>query len=308
MLACGRGAEIVSELERLVAEEPLRERPLRLLMLALYRSGRQAAALDAYRTAQVRLADELGLDPGPQLRELEHQILTQDPALDVPRAAGVVSPPVHATTAGAGSWLPGWRWCSRRARAIALVVTRGGNDPSRAAAASTQIVSLNSDSGALAAAIVVPGAPAAIAARAGSLWLADPNAGSIVHVDASSQAIVGRVAVGGSPGALAIGGGFVWAASVPGDEVARIDPRTETRTQTIPLGGVRVTGARLRPRRALDRRRDRQQPDRARPGDGRHPEDGQTPPQSFRAGNRQEDGLGRRLRVELDRRGRRAFR
>ena len=49
------------------------------------------------------------------------------------------------------------------------------------------------------------------------------------------------MAVGGSPGALAIGGGFVWAASVPGDEVARIDPRTETRTQTIPLGGARVT-------------------------------------------------------------------
>ncbi len=240
-LACGRSAEIVGELERLVAEEPLRERPLRLLMLALYRSGRQAAALDAFRTAQVRLAGELGLDPGTQLRKLEHQILTQDPALDGPAAADVGHPaPVHArsrrrlVTAGLAVVLAA---CA----AIALVVTRGGKDPSRAAAATTQIVSLSSRSGALAAAIAVPGAPAAIAAQAGSLWLADPNAGSIVHVDAASQAIVGRVAVGGSPGVLAFGGGFVWAASVPGDEVARIDPQTETRTQTIPLGGARVT-------------------------------------------------------------------
>ena len=93
----------MSELERLVAEEPLRERPLRLLMLALYRSGRQAAALDAFRTAQVRLAGELGLDPGTQLRELEHQILTQDPALDGPPRPTSVIQPRFTRAAGAGS-------------------------------------------------------------------------------------------------------------------------------------------------------------------------------------------------------------
>jgi YVTN family beta-propeller protein len=239
-LACGRSAEIVGELERLVAEEPLRERPLRLLMLALYRSGRQAAALDAFRTAQVRLADELGLDPGSQLRKLEHQILTQDPSLDVPRAAGIGAPPVHARS-GRRLVAAGLAVVLAACATIAIVATLGGKDPPRVAAATTQIVSLSSGSGALDQAIAVPGAPAAIAARAGSLWFADPNAGSIVHVDAASQAIVGRVAVGGSPGTLAIGGGFVWAASVPGDEIVRIDPRTETRTQTIPLGGARVT-------------------------------------------------------------------
>ena len=207
--------------------------------LSIARDGKRQA-LDAFRTAQVRLADELGLDPGTQLRQLEHQILTQDPALDAPRAADVAPPPVRARSrhrlAAAGLAV-----VLAACAAIALVVTRGGKEPSRAAAATTQIVSLSSRSGALAAAIAVPSAPAAMAAQAGSLWLADPNVGSIVHVDASSPAIVGRVAVGGSPGALAIGGGFVWAASVPGDEVARIDPRTETRTQTIPLGGARVT-------------------------------------------------------------------
>jgi predicted ATPase/DNA-binding SARP family transcriptional activator len=81
-LALGRHAELVPELERLAAAYPLRERLCRELMLALYRSGRQAEALDVYRAARSRLADELGLEPGPALRRLERQILAQDPALE----------------------------------------------------------------------------------------------------------------------------------------------------------------------------------------------------------------------------------
>ena len=80
-LALGRGAELVSELEALVAAQPLRERPRAQLMLALYRSGRQADALAAYRAARDTLADELGLDPGPELKELEAAILRQDESL-----------------------------------------------------------------------------------------------------------------------------------------------------------------------------------------------------------------------------------
>ena len=74
-LALGRHAELVGELQALVAEHPLRE-PLRAqLMLALYRGGRQADALAAYRDARRVLADELGLDPSPELRALERDIL-----------------------------------------------------------------------------------------------------------------------------------------------------------------------------------------------------------------------------------------
>jgi DNA-binding SARP family transcriptional activator len=80
-LALGRHAELVSELEALVAAQPLRERPRAQLMLALYRSGRQADALAAYRTARETLVDELGIDPGPELRELEAAILRQDESL-----------------------------------------------------------------------------------------------------------------------------------------------------------------------------------------------------------------------------------
>jgi DNA-binding SARP family transcriptional activator len=88
-LELGRHAELVSELAILAAEEPLRERVRAQLILALYRSGRQAEALDAYRETRRMLADDLGLEPGPALRELERAILRQDPLLDppAPRAA-----------------------------------------------------------------------------------------------------------------------------------------------------------------------------------------------------------------------------
>jgi predicted ATPase/DNA-binding SARP family transcriptional activator len=82
-LELGQGAELVAELETLVAEQPLRERLRGQLMLALYRSGRQANALEAYREARRMLADELGLEPSERLRELEGAILRQERSLNV---------------------------------------------------------------------------------------------------------------------------------------------------------------------------------------------------------------------------------
>jgi WD40 repeat protein/DNA-binding SARP family transcriptional activator len=84
-LALGRGAELVPELEALVAEQPLRERLSGQLMLALYRSGRQADALALYRETRRLLRDELGLEPSRNLQDLERSILQQDTALDVAR-------------------------------------------------------------------------------------------------------------------------------------------------------------------------------------------------------------------------------
>ena len=89
-LALGRHEALVAELEALVAEHPLRERLRRCLMTALYRSGRQAEALDAYQGARRVLVDELGIDPSPALQELERAILRQDPSLDVDAPAASV--------------------------------------------------------------------------------------------------------------------------------------------------------------------------------------------------------------------------
>ncbi|HEX2111122.1 MAG TPA: AfsR/SARP family transcriptional regulator [Gaiellaceae bacterium] len=82
-LALGRHHELVGELEALVAEHPLRERLRACLMTALYRSGRQVEALDAYQDARRALVDELGIEPSAPLHELERAILRQDPSLDV---------------------------------------------------------------------------------------------------------------------------------------------------------------------------------------------------------------------------------
>jgi predicted ATPase/DNA-binding SARP family transcriptional activator len=86
-LALGKHAELVGELEALVAEHPLRERPRAQLMLALYRAGRQAEALEVYRATRAALVDELGIEPSPALQKLERAILDHEPELDAPEAA-----------------------------------------------------------------------------------------------------------------------------------------------------------------------------------------------------------------------------
>ena len=82
-LALGAHAELVGQLEALIAEHPYRERLRAQLMLALYRSERQADALQAYQDARRALVDELGIEPGERLRELERAILAQDPGLQL---------------------------------------------------------------------------------------------------------------------------------------------------------------------------------------------------------------------------------
>ena len=83
-LEAGRNAEVIHEVQAILAREPLRERLHGLRMLALYRSGRQADALGAYRLARDLLVKEIGVEPGPELRRLHEAILRQDPSLDLP--------------------------------------------------------------------------------------------------------------------------------------------------------------------------------------------------------------------------------
>jgi DNA-binding SARP family transcriptional activator len=94
-LALGRHAQLVPELERLVAARPERERPRAQLMLALYRSGRQEEALEVYRRTREDLVERLGIEPGPELRELHGRILRQDPELAAPRTR---TEPARATS------------------------------------------------------------------------------------------------------------------------------------------------------------------------------------------------------------------
>src|SRR6476619_30270 len=94
MLELGRHGAVVAELETRVGEHPLRERLRGQLMLALYRCGRQADALEVYRTGRRLLDEELGLKPDDELQRLERAILNHDPSLESPVVAGVERPTV----------------------------------------------------------------------------------------------------------------------------------------------------------------------------------------------------------------------
>ena len=119
-LALGRHRDVAGELQTLVASHPLRERPRRQLMLALYRQGRHAEALAAFQELRAALRDELGIDPSAGLAELQYRILNQDPALDHASPAPAPStpsrsrcprrPPATGSSAGRRSW----RGSSRR--------------------------------------------------------------------------------------------------------------------------------------------------------------------------------------------------
>jgi DNA-binding SARP family transcriptional activator len=96
-LALGRSGELVGELEALVRDHPLSERLRGLQMLALYRAGRQAEALEAFRSARVTLVEELGIEPSPTLRELQSAILRHDPALSEQPPAPQAAEPADRT-------------------------------------------------------------------------------------------------------------------------------------------------------------------------------------------------------------------
>jgi predicted ATPase/DNA-binding SARP family transcriptional activator len=142
-LARGDHALLVPELEALIAEHPYRERLRGHLMLALYRLGRQAEALDAYQAARRLLVDQLGIEPGPDLQELERAILRQDPAL-TPQISAMPRLPVPAAPLiGRGLELAAVTGLLRRAdvRLVTLTGTGGTGKTRLALEAAWQLAS-----------------------------------------------------------------------------------------------------------------------------------------------------------------------
>jgi len=232
-LATGRGSELVPELEMLVAQHPLRERLTAGLMVALYRAGRQSAALDAYRTLRSRLVEELGLEPGPELRELERRILQHDASLAARQRTGANRTPRRR---GRRAGLAAVGLCA--ALATALVLTSGTAAPHKPTlGAAPGLVSIDTGSGQLVAAAPLDAPVGAVASGAGSLWVADPGSGSVLRVAPDSGAVVDRIPAGAAPGAVVSGGGAIWVASAVGATVVRIDPGTGSVTQTVTIPG-----------------------------------------------------------------------
>ncbi len=137
-LEAGGHVELVGRLETLVAEHPLSERLQALRMLALYRAGRQAEALEAYRSARTALVEAIGVEPGPELRRLHEAILRQDPALEVVVPGGRLDAPrdrrARRRRSGPGGGTPGRAAQTRgRARLRRGRPCRAARSPGRAA-------------------------------------------------------------------------------------------------------------------------------------------------------------------------------
>jgi DNA-binding SARP family transcriptional activator/DNA-binding beta-propeller fold protein YncE len=185
-LELGRAGELVPELERLVQSCPLRERTWAQLMLALYETGRQADALATYQMARRTLA-ELGLQPGPTLRELEHSILTQDPSL-------VTRPGARA----------GVRLRPRFGRGAAAAVV---------AVVATVLVAT--------AFVTRDQAPSAAPAPMRAV------ANSLIEIDPATNRVVSVTPVGRGPDSIAATVDAIWVANAEDRTVARVALRTK---------------------------------------------------------------------------------
>ena len=252
-LARGRHAELVPELQTLVRDHPLRERLCAQLMLALYRSGRQSGALDAYQQARRMLAEELGLAPGRTLQELEAAVLRQDAALDPPgQAATPAGPPRRrrrVLIAAAAALL-------MAAVAVVAFVLLGGGSLRPVAVLPNSLVRI--DPSTLKPTQVVPGvgdAPDLVVEAGGFLWITNDtlrdtssgalrNAGdrTLTRVDPATG---DTVVVGGglAPcGLTADPSGDVWVASCyptgRHDDVIRVDAQSLAFKKTWLLPGA----------------------------------------------------------------------
>lgn len=207
VLEAGRHAELVPVLQRLVAEEPLRERLRSQLMLALYRSGRQADALAAYRDTHRYFGQELGVEPSPELRRLERAILDHDPALAAPpvrttprrrprlvlaTAVGVVVVAAAATTG-------------------AILATRtGGAQPRTLVAGDVGII--DGASGRMLGTRPAVASPSVLAIGGDATWIGDGVHETVAEVQRASGRLLRKVRLGAPPHALASTGRTLWVA------------------------------------------------------------------------------------------------
>jgi DNA-binding SARP family transcriptional activator len=215
-LALGRHRELVPELEALVSEHPLREHLRALLMLALYRNGRQADALDSYRRGRAALVEQLGIEPGEELKELEQRILEQDPSLAAEPAARLRAGRALPLLVAASLAVLGVAIA-----AIVVLTGRSTRGPPLTVTGSS-LVSVNPST--LKMASVTPLPNVGLAADRTSVWVDDRGANTAGLLDRSGHAVSKTVALPGPPSDVALGGGALWVADGTHGVLTKVDP------------------------------------------------------------------------------------
>ena len=217
-LALGRHAALVGELGALVREHPLRERLLAQLMLALYRSGRQADALERYQQARRRLTDELGIEPGRELQELERAILNQDSELGGP-SRRLLRPPGRRR----GAVLLAVGGLILAGAAVAAVLSLGGGTRSSPVLPAVDRVGMiDPQTGTVLASVSVPGAPARLATDGRELWVGGDTSQTLQRINPGSPGMVAPV--NGFPSDLAMGEGSLWMVDALRGTLVKVNP------------------------------------------------------------------------------------
>lgn len=231
-LALGRAGAVVAELEALVRTHPLRERLRGQLMLALYQVGRQTEALDVYRDGRRALADELGLEPGLALQQLERSVLNHDPALEARlepaqrRASRVRGPALVAIASLALLVIVVIVAIQLRSRHTGLV-----------SVAANSVGVIDPRTNRIVAQVPVGNTPTEVAIGEGSVWVLNSNEQTLSRIDPETKTVLRVVPTTTSASDLAVGAGAVWVAGTT-QTLTRIDPEAPLGARTFGLPGA----------------------------------------------------------------------
>ena len=225
-LDLGRHDAAVPELEKLVAAHPLDEGLCAQLMLALYRSGRQADALAVYRDARRTLTSELGLEPGDDLRALEQRILAHDPALRPARAeptsrAALRGRPTRVMVVVGGVLVT--------AALAAGVIALTGDASRGVVAPSNSVAVVDPDRGAVIASIPVGHRPDQVVSGAGFVWASSLEDKTLARIDPRTLRVTKTVGLGFEPTDLAADRDHVWVVGGYDHKIWRVDSDGEAR-------------------------------------------------------------------------------
>ena len=256
-LELGRHRELISELETAVGSEPYRERFYAQLMMALYRSGRQADALSVYQRARALFASELGLEPGRELRELETAILVQAPHLEpATSSAGVparaLDPPRRESRPVAPAETAAAETAAANRAAAEKAQAGRSSRPWRARARRYRTVAI----WAIVAVVLVVGA----VWRSHEAGSARPQAaaasGAVSELSAAHDALARTAALPADPGAVVAGDGALWVSSPEAHALYRLNPSSGRIEASITVGAgagaVAIAGSDIWVANALD--------------------------------------------------------